>query len=86
MHTCAGVWSAVTLSLRLSHLCHVFADNYMEEYATFVFCPEGSVRMKDNAVSKASRAKAFVKFMMVGWEATNFWTWEFLYNLPHLKT
>ena len=81
----AGVRNAATLSLLLSYLCPVFTANYMEEYTSFVFCPEGTQRMQDNAVSKASRAKAFTKYMMVGWDSTTYWTWEFLYNLPHLK-
>ncbi len=57
----------------------------MEDYSTYVFCPEGTEKMQQNAVSKASRAKAFVKYMMLGWESTNYWTWEFMHNLKHLK-
>ncbi len=44
----------------------------MEDYSTFVFCPEGTEKMQQNALTKASRAKAFVKYMMVGWESTSF--------------
>ncbi|XP_034538833.1 uncharacterized protein LOC117812245 [Notolabrus celidotus] len=60
-------------------------ESYLEDYSTFIFCPEGTDKMQQNAVSKASRARAFIKYMMVGWEQTNFWTWEFLLNTKHLK-
>lgn len=57
----------------------------MEEYNEFVLVPGGTQKMQQNAISKASRAKAFVKYMMVGWKDIQYWTWEFLNNLPLLK-
>ncbi|XP_034534147.1 uncharacterized protein LOC117808526 [Notolabrus celidotus] len=60
-------------------------ESYLEDYASFVFCPEGTDKMHQNAVTKYSRARAFIKYMMVGWESTNYWMWEFLLNTNHLK-
>ncbi|KAE8278133.1 hypothetical protein D5F01_LYC23773 [Larimichthys crocea] len=57
----------------------------MQEYAKFVFCPEGTDKMQENAVSKASRAKIFLKFLQLGWPNITFWTWEFLFNVPLIK-
>ncbi|KAE8278137.1 hypothetical protein D5F01_LYC23777 [Larimichthys crocea] len=41
--------------------------------------------MQENAVSKASRAKVFLKFLQLGWPSINYWTWEFLFNVPLMK-
>ncbi|KAE8278140.1 hypothetical protein D5F01_LYC23780 [Larimichthys crocea] len=41
--------------------------------------------MQKNAVSKASRAKIFLKFLQLGWPNITFWTWEFLFNVPLIK-
>ncbi|TKS65748.1 hypothetical protein D9C73_027872 [Collichthys lucidus] len=60
-------------------------DSYVQDYADFVFCPEGTQKMKENAVSKASRAKIFLKFLQLGWSSINYWTWEFLFNIPLIK-
>ncbi|TKS66055.1 hypothetical protein D9C73_000111 [Collichthys lucidus] len=38
-------------------------DAYVEEYGQFIFCPEGTTKMQENAVSKISRAKVFLKFL-----------------------
>lgn len=80
MRTSVGLSSASVTSL-----CLVFAESYFEDYATFVVCPEGTVKMRENAVTKGSRAKAFVKFMMAGSDTRSAWTWEFLMNTKHLK-
>lgn len=67
-------------------LACIFTDGYMDEYATFIFCPEGTSKMKENAVSKISRAKAFIKYLTLGWPTTQYWTWEFLFNVGLLKS
>ncbi|CAK6965473.1 uncharacterized protein LOC122760004 [Scomber scombrus] len=61
-------------------------DAYMDEYAAFVFCPEGTAKMQENAVSKISRAKVFLKYLTLGWSTTLYWNWEFLFNIPLLKS
>ncbi|XP_059184720.1 uncharacterized protein LOC131967988 [Centropristis striata] len=68
-----------------SHLCSICTNKYMEDYTVFVTVRGGTVKMAENAISKASRAKAFVKFMMVGWTEVRYWTWEFLANLQLIK-
>ncbi|CAL8236117.1 unnamed protein product [Arctogadus glacialis] len=32
-------------------------DTYLEEYGKYLYCPEGTKKMRENSVSKASRAK-----------------------------
>ncbi|KAE8279992.1 hypothetical protein D5F01_LYC22127 [Larimichthys crocea] len=60
-------------------------DAYVEEYGQFIFCPEGTTKMQENAVSKISRAKVFLKYLTLGWSQVTYWTWEFLFNIPLLK-
>ena len=57
-----------------SHLCCVSSESYLDDYSMFVFCPEGTEKMQQNAVSKASQAKAFVRYMMAGEDSTKYWT------------
>lgn len=64
----------------------LLTDNYVDEYAVFVFCPEGTSKMMENAVSKVSRAKVFIKYLTLGWPTLDHWTWQFLYNIPLLKS
>ncbi|KAE8278717.1 hypothetical protein D5F01_LYC23636 [Larimichthys crocea] len=72
---------------RGSKMEHVLAllDAYVEEYGQFIFCPEGTTKMQENAVSKISRAKVFLKYLTLGWSQVTYWTWEFLFNIPLLK-
>ncbi|TKS66123.1 Low choriolytic enzyme [Collichthys lucidus] len=60
-------------------------DSYIQEYAEFVFCPEGTNKMQDNAVSKASRAKTFLTFLQLGWPNITYWMWDFVFNVPLIK-
>ncbi|TKS65994.1 Muscle M-line assembly protein unc-89 [Collichthys lucidus] len=60
-------------------------DAYVEDYGQFIFCPEGTAKMMENAVSKISRAKVFLKYLTLGWSQLTYWTWEFLFNIPLLK-
>ncbi|XP_027132018.1 uncharacterized protein LOC113744949 [Larimichthys crocea] len=60
-------------------------DAYVEEYGQFIFCPEDTTKMQENAVSKISRAKVFLKYLTLGWSQVTYWTWEFLFNIPLLK-
>ncbi|XP_070402703.1 uncharacterized protein [Nothobranchius furzeri] len=59
---------------------------YLEDYFTFIFCPEGTSKMQENAVSKLSRAKVFFKYLLLGSDSPASWNWEFLYNIPLLKS
>nr|XP_033502299.1 histone H3.v1-like isoform X2 [Epinephelus lanceolatus] len=59
-------------------------ETYMDEYR-FVLVPEGTSKIRQNAISKASRAKAFVKYMMIGWKDITCWTWEFIANVQLIK-
>ncbi|KAE8278039.1 hypothetical protein D5F01_LYC23905 [Larimichthys crocea] len=61
-------------------------DSYVEEYGQYIFCPEGTAKMQENAVSKISRAKVFIKYLTLSWSQTTYWTWEFLFNIPLLKS
>ncbi|XP_059184714.1 uncharacterized protein LOC131967980 [Centropristis striata] len=70
---------------KLSFPPSICTDKYMEDYSAFLTVWGGTVMMAENAISKASRAKAFVKFMMVGWTEVRYWTWEFLENLQLIK-
>ncbi|XP_027132193.1 uncharacterized protein LOC113745013 isoform X2 [Larimichthys crocea] len=63
----------------------ILTDAYVEEYGQFIFCPEGTTKMQENAVSKISRAKVFLKYLTLGWSQVTYWTWEFLFNIPLLK-
>ena len=67
-------------------MCCIFTDTYMEEYGRYLFCPEGTKKMRENSVSKASRAKLFLKFLTLGWPSIKYWTWEFIFNVPLIKT
>ncbi|XP_027132199.1 uncharacterized protein LOC113745016 [Larimichthys crocea] len=61
-------------------------DAYVDEYGQYIFCPEGTAKMQENAVSKISRAKVFLKYLMLGWTDTTYWNFEFLFNTPLLKS
>ena len=67
-------------------MCCIFTDVYMEEYTCFLSCPEGTRKMQENSISKASRAKLFLKFLTLGWPGIKYWNWEFLFNIPLIKT
>nr|XP_043874438.1 uncharacterized protein LOC122764192 [Solea senegalensis] len=58
---------------------------YMEEYAQFTYCPEGTKKMRENAQTKVSRAKVFVKYLCLGCPSLTLWDWTFLFNVPLLK-
>nr|XP_043874539.1 uncharacterized protein LOC122764505 [Solea senegalensis] len=60
-------------------------NTYMEEYAAYIFCPQGTVKMQQNAVTKSSRAKVLVKFLCLGCPSLQLWDWRFLFNVPLLK-
>ncbi|KAG7522234.1 Proteoglycan 4 [Solea senegalensis] len=57
----------------------------MEEYAHSTYCPEGTKKMRENAQTKVSRAKVFVKYLCLGWPSLTVWDWTFLFNVPLLK-
>ncbi|CAL8300666.1 unnamed protein product [Arctogadus glacialis] len=61
-------------------------NTYLEEYGAYLFCPEGTPKMVQNSVSKASRAKVFLKYLTLGWPSIKYWSWEFLFNIPLIKT
>ncbi|KAE8278135.1 hypothetical protein D5F01_LYC23775 [Larimichthys crocea] len=61
-------------------------DAYVDEYGQYIFCPEGTAKMQENAVSKISRAKVFLKYLMFGWTDTTYWNFEFLFNTLLLKS
>ncbi|XP_054594757.2 uncharacterized protein [Nothobranchius furzeri] len=61
-------------------------ESYLEDYFTFIFCPKGKSKMQENAVSKLSRAKVFVKYLLLGSDSPASWNWQFLYNIPLLKS
>ncbi|TKS88162.1 hypothetical protein D9C73_022286 [Collichthys lucidus] len=61
-------------------------DAYVKDYGQFIFCPEGTSKMQENAVSKISRAKVFLKYLTLSWSQVTYWTWEFLFNIPLLKS
>lgn len=57
----------------------------MEEYAEYTYCPEGTTKMKENAQTKVSRAKVFIKYLCLGCPSLALWDWTFLFNIPLLK-
>ena len=67
-------------------MCCIFTDTYLEEYGAYLFCPEGTPKMVQNSVSKASREKVFLKYLTLGWPSIKYWSWEFLFNIPLIKT
>ena len=68
-----------------SHLCSIFTEIYLEEYSRFVLVVGETPKIRENSVTKAARAKAFVKYMMIGWSDIRYWTWEFLLNMDLIK-
>ncbi|CAL8258435.1 unnamed protein product [Arctogadus glacialis] len=67
-------------------MCCIFTDTYLEEYGKYLYCPEGTKKMRENSVSKASRAKVFLKFLTLGWPSIKYWTWQSIFNVPLMKT